>query len=111
MFLAMNSLDEECTPLKAKYDDCFNTWFRDSFLKGKVELGHDQACGEFFRNYQACLQVWRIKGKNIACLHGGFIVLQKGLEKHKIPQKEVYMNILGTDREKIPTPPKPKSRT
>lgn len=37
--------------------------------------------------------------------------MQKGLEKHKIPQKEVYMNILGTDREKIPTPPKPKSRT
>ena len=37
--------------------------------------------------------------------------LQKALEKHKIPQKEVYMDILGTDREKKPTPPKPKNKT
>ena len=37
------------------------------------------------------------------------IVLQKAFEKHKIPQKEVYMDILGTDREKIPTPPKPRT--
>ena len=35
--------------------------------------------------------------------------LQKAFEKHKIPQKEVYMDILGTDREKIPTPPKPRT--
>jgi hypothetical protein len=109
----MNSLDEECTPLKTKYDECFNVWFRDSFLKGKAEIGHDQACGELFKSYQSCVQVSNgaIKGGNIACFHSGFIVLQKAFEKHKIPQKEVYMDILGTDREKIPTPPKPKSRT
>ncbi len=110
----MNSLDEECTPLKTKYDECFNVWFRDSFLKGKAEIGHDQACGELFKTYQSCLQVSmaQSRGEILRAFHSGFIIiLQKAFEKHKIPQKEVYMDILGTDREKIPTPPKPKSRT
>ena len=51
----MNSLDEECTPLKTKYDECFNAWFRESFLKGKA--GHEEACGEVFKAYQRCLKV------------------------------------------------------
>lgn len=51
------------------------------------------------------------RGKKLRAFHNGFIVLQKALEKHKIPQKEVYMDILGTDREKKPTPPKPKNKT
>ena len=74
---AMNSLDEECTPHKAKYDECFNAWFRDSFLKGKAEVGHDQACGELFKTYQSCLQVWRnlmSRGKRLRTFHSGFIV-------------------------------------
>lgn len=55
---AMNSIDDSCTPIKAQYDDCFNSWFRDKFLKGKGdELGHDQACGKFFKEYQQCLKV------------------------------------------------------
>ena len=36
---------------------------------------------------------------------------QKAFEKQKIPQKEVYLDILGTDREKTPTSPKSKNRT
>lgn len=36
---------------------------------------------------------------------------QKAFEKHKIPQKDVYLDILGTNREKTPPPPKPISRT
>lgn len=31
---------------------------------------------------------------------------QKAFEKHKIPQKEVYLDVLGTNREKTPPPPK-----
>ena len=57
---AMDSLDEECTPLKKKYDECFNGWFRNSFLKGKADRSHDQVCGELFKSYQSCLQVTKL---------------------------------------------------
>ena len=52
----MNSIDEECTPPKSKYDDCFNAWFRDSFLKGRQDRSHDQICGELLSAYQSCLK-------------------------------------------------------
>lgn len=61
----MDSLNKECTPLKAKYDDCFNVWFRDNFLKGKADFGHELACGELFKAYQSCLQVYNIFAKSI----------------------------------------------
>ena len=51
----MESLDERCTPLKVKYDECFNAWFRSSFLKGRGN--HEDACGRLFSDYQACLKV------------------------------------------------------
>lgn len=51
----MDSLAEECTPLKTQYDECFNAWFRDSFLKGRGD--HEEACGKLFRAYQKCLKV------------------------------------------------------
>ena len=54
-FNGMESLDERCTPLKAKYDECFNSWFRGSFLKGRDN--HKETCGRLFTDYQACLKV------------------------------------------------------
>ena len=112
----MNSLDGECTPLKQKYDECFNVWFRDGFLKGKAGQGHDQACGELFKSYQSCLEVtYTTRNNYCECPSCLLLILtlhtQKAFEKHKIPRKDVYNDVLGTDREKTPTPPKPKSRT
>ena len=52
----MESLDPNCTSLKQKYDDCFNGWFRESFLNRKGP-DHDTACGKLFKEYQACLKV------------------------------------------------------
>ena len=51
----MESIDERCTPLKTKYDECFNAWFRGSFLKGRGN--HEEACGRLFHEYQECLKV------------------------------------------------------
>ena len=54
----MNSIDESCTPLKKNYDNCFNSWFRDVFLKNNSsKQEHDKVCGEQFKEYQACLKV------------------------------------------------------
>lgn len=51
---AMNSVGEACTELKREYDQCFNRWFAEKFLKG--ESGGDP-CGQLFKRYQLCVQV------------------------------------------------------
>lgn len=50
----MNSIGEECTELKKKYDDCFNSWFSDRFLKGDHD---DSMCAGIFKIYQECVKV------------------------------------------------------
>lgn len=50
----MNSIGEECTDLKKKYDDCFNSWFSDKFLRGNND---DSACADIFKVYQDCVKV------------------------------------------------------
>lgn len=51
----MNSIDTACTPLKAQYDECFNKWFKDSFLQGNNN--HEEACGGLFKQYRDCVKV------------------------------------------------------
>lgn len=50
----MNSIGEECTELKKKYDDCFNSWFSERFLKGDTD---DSMCAGIFKVYQDCVKV------------------------------------------------------
>ena len=49
----MNSISEECTVLKQKYDACFNSWFKDRFLKGYK----GDSCAGVFKAYQQCVKV------------------------------------------------------
>ena len=57
----MNSVGEACTELKREYDQCFNRWFAEKFLKG--DRGGDP-CTDTFRKYQRCVQA-AIKDKDI----------------------------------------------
>ncbi|XP_061683344.1 TP53-regulated inhibitor of apoptosis 1 [Syngnathoides biaculeatus] len=57
----MNSVGEACADLKREYDQCFNRWFADKFLKG--ERGAEP-CADSFRLYQRCVQK-AIKDKDI----------------------------------------------
>ncbi|KAG8455800.1 hypothetical protein GDO86_001844 [Hymenochirus boettgeri] len=57
----MNSVGEECTDMKREYDQCFNRWFAEKFLKG--ECGGDP-CTELFQRYTQCVQK-AIKDKRI----------------------------------------------
>lgn len=50
----MNSIGEACTDLKKEYDDCFNSWFSDHFLKGRT---NDSMCAPLFKIYQNCVKV------------------------------------------------------
>lgn len=67
-----HSLAAECTPLKLKYDSCFNAWFegylqpavsasanpaeREQYRKSKAEE-YEQNCGKLWDEYKSCVQV------------------------------------------------------
>lgn len=56
---------EVCRDLKEKYDDCFNNWFAEKFLKGDH---NDSKCAPFLKVYKECIEVssmilWRIYAK------------------------------------------------
>ena len=66
------SLSEQCTPLKRKYDACFNAWF-EGYLEPAVSASvtpeqrtkfsrekaaeFEQACGKIWQEYRECVQV------------------------------------------------------
>jgi TRIAP1/MDM35 family protein len=52
----MNSISAECQELKEKYDDCFNKWFSEKFLKGYTK----DDCAPLFEVYQNCVKVQKI---------------------------------------------------
>ncbi|XP_066465886.1 TP53-regulated inhibitor of apoptosis 1 [Tiliqua scincoides] len=62
----MNSVGEACTELKRDYDQCFNRWFADTFLKGQAGAADQDPdpCRLLFRRYQLCVQK-AIKEKDI----------------------------------------------
>ena len=67
-----SSLLEECTPLKRKYDACFNAWF-EGYLEPAVSASitpeqrtrfsqekaaqFERSCGQLWREYRDCVQV------------------------------------------------------
>ncbi|CAH2048541.1 unnamed protein product, partial [Iphiclides podalirius] len=76
----MNSIGEECTDLKKKYDDCFNSWFSERFLKGDHD---DSVCAGIFKVYQECVK--------------------NAMKQQNIDFKEIDKEVLGTDNEfKVP---------
>ena len=50
----MNSIGKECNELKAKYDECFQVWFSQKFLKGDT---NDDMCQPIFGVYKECVRV------------------------------------------------------
>ena len=44
-----------CTELKLKYEDCFNKWYSQKFLKG--DLADNSPCQDLFDEYKACIVV------------------------------------------------------
>ncbi|CAH0691768.1 unnamed protein product [Spodoptera exigua] len=72
----MNSIGEECTELKKKYDDCFNSWFSERFLKGDHD---DSICAGIFKVYQDCVK--------------------NAMKQQNIDFKEIDKDVLGTESE------------
>ena len=72
----MNSLGEECTPLKHEYDTCFHHWFREKYLKGDVQ----DTCADLFKKYQTCLKA--------------------AMAEQEIDITQIETEVLGTPREK-----------
>lgn len=71
-----SSLAPECTPLKRKFDSCFNSWFegyinhaapdktpvgpeiaaREAAIQASALL-YDERCGALWKEYSKCLEV------------------------------------------------------
>lgn len=49
----MESIGQECKELKKQYDDCFNAWFSERYLKGDY---HSNMCHRLFETYQGCVK-------------------------------------------------------
>lgn len=50
----MDSIGAACNDLKKEYDECFNLWFSEHFLKGKT---NDSMCAPMLKVYQQCVKV------------------------------------------------------
>ncbi|RWS08625.1 TP53-regulated inhibitor of apoptosis 1-like protein [Dinothrombium tinctorium] len=71
----MESIDKQCTELKHRYDECFNTWFSEKFLNGN----HHDTCQPLFLVYQQCVK--------------------EAIKRRKIDISEVEKRVLGTEME------------
>ena len=78
----MNSIGKDCNELKRTYEECFNAWFSDQFLKGQKQ----DACSHLFEQYQSCVK--------------------KAIQERKIDLWELDRNVLNTEQEKKPPEPR-----
>nr|CAD7587550.1 unnamed protein product [Timema genevievae] len=73
---------EACQEIKTQYDNCFNTWFTERFLKGDH---NDEMCEPFLKVYKSCIE--------------------KAMKEQHIDLKEIERDLLGTKNENQ-SPPK-----
>uniref|UniRef100_A0A834REY9 TP53-regulated inhibitor of apoptosis 1 n=2 Tax=Sarcoptes scabiei TaxID=52283 RepID=A0A834REY9_SARSC len=90
----MESIGKECIELKREYDQCFNVWFAEKFLKGDHK---STMCDSIFSVYQQCVRN-AIKNQNIDLLQ-----LEKNMSK--LSRKKLLANLKEIDSmiEKIKT--------
>ena len=51
----MESIDPKCTPIKKKYDACFQEWHSE-FMKNPGKFKNVIPCEKLFTEYQMCLK-------------------------------------------------------
>lgn len=93
----MNSIGEACNDLKKEYDDCFNAWFSEHFLKGRT---NDSVCAPLFKVYQHCVKV---RSYILQCFR--FLILfsfKKAMKEHNLDFNDVKKDLLGTEHERKP---------
>ncbi|XP_069475865.1 TP53-regulated inhibitor of apoptosis 1 isoform X1 [Ambystoma mexicanum] len=101
----MNSVGEGCTDMKREYDQCFNRWFSERFLRGE---GGADPCGELFRCYRECVQIRDCKrGKQKKFTYGTHrawkTTIQQGLSLKAIKEKDIPiegLDFMGPNKEK-----------
>ncbi|KAH7639362.1 TP53-regulated inhibitor of apoptosis 1 [Dermatophagoides farinae] len=80
----MESIGKECTELKREYDQCFNVWFAEKFLKGDHR---SSMCDKIFTLYQNCVRD-AIKRQNIDLLQLDKDVLGSNDEQKPPPNSQ-----------------------
>lgn len=75
----MESIGKECKELKKEYDDCFNVWFAEHYLKGNHK---STMCDQLQNLYQNCVR--------------------NAIKRQNIELWQLDKDVLGTDEEKKP---------
>jgi TRIAP1/MDM35 family protein len=52
----MESLDPKCTALKTRYEECFRSWYSNTYLPAADPTKVKDECRELFEEYRGCLQ-------------------------------------------------------
>ena len=60
----MESIAPACSELKKKYEECFNLWFSEKFLRGEKD---DSECRDLFEAYRDCLKR-ELKDKDLSVI-------------------------------------------
>ncbi|KAH9515082.1 hypothetical protein Btru_019155 [Bulinus truncatus] len=111
----MDSVGKECLELKRKYDECFNRWFADKFLKGVTE----DSCNDLFKVYQDCVRVsflitifffavapapakTIILGYKEHGIYNFFFRIRKAIQEKNLNLNAIEEQVLGTSKEKQP---------
>ncbi|CAK7902168.1 mitochondrial distribution and morphology protein 35 [[Candida] anglica] len=82
------SFAPECTPAKNKYDECFNNWYSEKFLKGK---SLENECTELWDEYTTCINV-ALANKSIKPM------LDKSREDQPFTSEEIRQSAAGDDK-------------
>ena len=70
----MESIGKDCNELKAKYDECFQVWFSEKFLKGDT---NDDMCKPIFNVYRDCVRVSKKKIMHASVFIDFTLILKK----------------------------------
>jgi len=64
----MPLVHRQCRPQKKAYDKCVRRWYKEEFVPGGGTLEQEEACGDRFEDYRACVlkgirrEVWDKQG-------------------------------------------------
>lgn len=79
------SFAPECTDKKTKYDDCFNKWYTEKFLKGQ---SMQNECSDLWDEYITCVN-------SALANHRIKPILDKAREDQPFSSEEIQQSTVG----------------
>lgn len=82
----MQSIDPRCQELKNAYDECFNKWFQDKFLKGNTK----DYCAPLLKSYRECINVCILDYHDVMSIRNYVNICYFGKKKYGKNYEYIY---------------------